>query len=303
MPDRPIVRIRRTAPSYEDRVERDTARLLDDLGFRVRNRRVLIKPNLVTAAPAYSGITTHVSLCRAVMDRLEDCEVTIANDTRAGLERNGYVELARERGARVVAFDELPMRDIVFAEVPDPVVFPRIPVGRPALETDFVVSIGKLKIHSLAQVTLTLKNLFGLVPTRRHRVRIHPSIQEALADILSVVSPDFGLVDGVIGNTRFEVASHPISHGLLLGGWDPLAVDAVGARCMGFDPAEIVHLRRIAGRAGRDLADVEIRGPDPGEVALSYRRGSPLLRTVQSASAAITRPLARRAFRERGRSG
>lgn len=288
--------LRRTPSRYGPRTERDAGDLLDACGFAVRDRRVLIKPNLVTAASSASGITADIALCRALLDRIEDCEVTIANDTWAGLERNGYVALARERGCRVVAVDRLPREQTVRAPVPRPVVFPRIPLPRLAIETDLRVSIAKMKIHSLAQVSLSAKNFFGLVPYRHNRVRIHPSIQKSLVDIVEIIPPGFAIVDGVIGNGRLEIASHPVPHGVLLAGWETAAVDIVGARCMRVPPESVEHLRRIAERRGVDMNRVTVDGPSPDEVAKEYPRGSAVLRYAQQAASCVSTPLARRAY-------
>ena len=64
------------------------------------------------------------------------------------------------------------------------------------------LSLPKLKTHSMSQVTLSIKNQFGLVHQRSriadHNYRIH----QKFADIYRVLRPDFVLIDGLIATNH-----------------------------------------------------------------------------------------------------
>jgi len=227
---------------YEESYEKAKV-LLKKCNFKVKGKKVLLKPNLVTDNSSQSGITADVSLARAILDNLEDCEVVVGNDFDH-FRNTGYDKLERDYNCKVVSFDNLPKKDIIEIKVPKPFKFEKIPIARQVLEADYVVSLAKLKIHGLCQVTMSLKNMFGCVPTRLHRIRIHPSIRTSLMDVLQVKYPDFGLIDGVVGNQMDEVSSNPVKHGILLASKDCLALDVVGTRCMGIHEDEIEFLKR-----------------------------------------------------------
>jgi len=221
---------------------RMASKVLRKCNFKVEDKKVLIKPNLVMPDNSESGITADVSLCRAILDRIDNCRVIIGNDSDH-FEENGYVKLAREYNAEIVSFDHMPKNLIEKRKVPYPIRFKTIPMAKQVLDADYIISLGKLKIHSVCQVTLTLKNMFGCVPTRFYRVIIHPYIRRALLDVLQVAYPDFGLVDGIIGNQRDEVNSFSIPHGVIFGGHNCLAVDFIGCKLMGLNPDDIEFLR------------------------------------------------------------
>ena len=260
------VGIERGEKAYET-----TARLLDRLNFQVTGKTVLLKPNLTTASSAERGITTDVGVCRAILERLEGCRILIGEGsggahTGEAFEQNGYVDLARSFDAKLVNFDEVEM---VRKPVPAPLHFSELPLARTVFEVDTLISVAKLKIHSLTQVTLSLKNMFGCVP-RSEKLRVHPRINKGILDIAQVIYPNFSVVDGIVGNERDEVDPFPVPTGIVLAGEDALSVDRVGARCMGVDPDQVEHLRRGTELFGPRA--IEILGPPIFEVARTYNR-------------------------------
>ncbi|MFH1007829.1 MAG: DUF362 domain-containing protein [Candidatus Latescibacterota bacterium] len=260
------VGIEQGAQAYET-----TARLLERLDFRVADRTVLIKPNLTTASSAESGITTDVSVCRAILERLERCRVLIGEGsggahTQTAFERNGYVELAHRFGVKLVNMDEVA---VVRKTVPAPLHFRELPLARTVFEADYLISAAKLKIHSLAGVTLSLKNMFGCVP-RAEKLRVHGHINKGILDIAQLIYPDFAIIDGIVGNERDEVDSFPVPSGIVLAGKDALSVDQVGCRCMGVDPEEVAHLREGVALFG--ARTIERVGSPLSEVARIYSR-------------------------------
>jgi len=266
-PLKTVVGIEKGERAYET-----TARLLERLDFRVTGKTVLLKPNLSTTASAGDGITTDVGVCRAILERLEHCRIVIGegsggDSTRAAFERNGYVELARRFGAELVDFNEAEM---VRKPIPAPQYFKELALARIIFDADYIISAAKLKIHSLAQITLCLKNMFGCVPGRREKLRVHPHINKAILDIAQVIYPNFAVVDGIVGNERDEVDSFPVSSRIVLAGKDALSVDRVGCRCMGVEPEEVAHLRRGVELFGPRA--IELLGPPILEVARTYAR-------------------------------
>jgi uncharacterized protein (DUF362 family) len=260
------VGIERGEEAYET-----TARLLDRLNFGVTGKTVLLKPNLTTASSAESGISTDVGVCRAILERLDGCRIVIGEGsggalTATAFERTGYVDLARRFDAKLVNFDEV---EVVRKPIPAPLHFTELPLARTVFDVDYMISVAKLKIHSLAQVTLCLKNMFGCVP-RSEKLRVHPHINKGILDIAQVIYPDFSVVDGIVGNERDEVNSFPVPSGIVLAGEDALSVDFVGARCMGVDPEEVEHLRRGTELLGPRA--IELLGPPISEVARIYNR-------------------------------
>ena len=132
----------------------------------------------------------------------------------------------------------------------------------------FYLNMPKLKMHLMAEVTLGVKNQFGLV-TQADRIRDHNwKLHRKLADIMSVVRPDFTLIEGLYAVNHGHYAPEGLQDrcveklGVLIGSDDTVAADAVGAHVMGVDPREVEHLLLAAedGWGEIDLERIETIG-------------------------------------------
>ncbi len=126
------------------------------------------------------------------------------------------------------------------------------------LGVDFLVSMPKLKTHHWAGVTLSLKNMFGIVPGACYgwpkNVLHWAGIDRSILDINAAARPDFAIIDGVIGmEGNGPIQGTPKPAGVLLFGDDPVAVDATACRVMGLLPEAVPYLAR----AGTLLGHVE----------------------------------------------
>ena len=122
---------------------------------------------------------------------------------------------------------------------------------RTLLGADFVISLAKLKTHHWAGVTLSLKNMFGIVPGGCYgwpkNILHWAGIDRAIMDINAAMRPDFAIVDGIVGmEGNGPIQGAPKAVGALIVGDDPVAVDATCARVMGLLPEKINHIARAA---------------------------------------------------------
>jgi hypothetical protein len=118
----------------------------------------------------------------------------------------------------------------------------------------------------MSQVTLSIKNQFGLVHQMSriadHNYRLH----QKFADIYRVLRPDFALIDGLIATTHghyptaYNASKCVVPYDLLIGGPDPLATDVVGSALMGFDIKDVKHLElsSATGIGQGDIAQINI---------------------------------------------
>jgi len=123
---------------------------------------------------------------------------------------------------------------------------------RSVLAADFIVSMPKVKTHHWTGVTLSMKNMFGIVPGSRYgwpkNVLHWAGIHESVLDICATVRPHFVIADGVVGmegdgplnGTAKEL------HTILLSD-DPVAADSTLARLLGWEPNAVKHIQE-AGR-------------------------------------------------------
>jgi uncharacterized protein (DUF362 family) len=220
----------------------------------VAGKRILIKPNLVEPRRGAEHINTHPAVVLGTAEaflRLGAAGVVVGEgsghcrDALMVLESSGLGEALR--GQRL-SFVDLNSDD--WEEVPNA-------GGASGLSTfalpltlqraDWVVSVAKMKTHHWAGVTLSMKNLFGVLPGTLygwpknvlHRAGIH----RCVADLHATVQPDFAIIDGIVGmEGDGPIMGTPKTAGVLLMGRNLPSVDATAARIMGVDPARIGYL-------------------------------------------------------------
>ncbi|MBI4844516.1 MAG: DUF362 domain-containing protein [Nitrospirae bacterium] len=246
---------------------------LDALGFSVTGKSVYIKPNLTGGRPCYEGMTVNTGLVRAVVERLKDCpRITIGescSDTLKAFDELGYRELAEEFPN--VYLEDIREAEMVWKDIPKPYHTKEMPFNATVFEHDYVVNIAKMKTHSLAGVTLCMKNIFGFVPTRKQKLMYHPFIKRAILDMNQIVPSHFCLVDGVWGNEFDEVQSTPKYTGAIIAGADILAVDMTAGRLMGIDLNKNETYKLAMEFWGRP--EITLRGSPPEHIEVKYRQG------------------------------
>ena len=114
----------------------------------------------------------------------------------------------------------------------------------------------KLKTHHWAGVTLSMKNLFGIVPGSCYgwpkNVLHWAGIDRSILDINAAARPDFAIIDGILGmEGNGPIQGSPKSAGVLLFGDDPVGVDSTACRVMGLRPEKIDYLARAGTMLGQ----------------------------------------------------
>jgi len=263
-PERSRVAVLR-ADAYDQPLETTIRHGIELSGADVAGRRVVLKPNLVEFDPA-SVINTHPTVVAATvvaLRRLGAREVVVAEgpghrrDTEYLLDASGLLGALRDVGARYVdlnvdAVRPLPLRSRYTA-------LGQLYVPATVLEADLLVSMPKLKTHHWAGVTLSMKNMFGIVPGSVYgwpkNVLHWQGIANSILDINAALTmPRLAIVDGIVGmegNGPIQGVAKPM--GVLVFGTDWVAVDGTCTRLMALEPTRVDYLRQ----AGKFLGNVD----------------------------------------------
>ena len=110
--------------------------------------------------------------------------------------------------------------------------------------------MAKMKTHHWAGATLSMKNLFGVMPGIYYgwpkNVLHQAGIEQSIVDITATLKPHFAIVDGVIGmEGDGPIMGSPTEAGVIVMGNNLPAVDATCCRVMGIDPDRIDYLREV----------------------------------------------------------
>ena len=255
----------RRAVDYQRELGTIILESLKEFQLPVRGKTVLLKPNFVGLDPLCI-MNTHPAVIAATREsflRLGASEVLIGDgpamdrDTESILKS---VKLKEFTGPLANVFRDLNLDDV--ARVPLPTRASRLKelyLPKTVLGVDFLVSIAKLKTHHWAGVTLSLKNMFGVVPGGCYgwpKNALHwAGIDNSILDINAAARPDFAIIDGIVGmEGNGPIQGMPKPAGVLIFGDDPVAVDASGCRVMGLKPEKVKYLAR----AGTLLGNLEV---------------------------------------------
>jgi len=283
------VAIRRAA-SYQADLSALLFETMREFDLPVRGKTVLLKPNFVGLDPR-GVMNTHPAVVGAAREsflRLGARSVIVADGPALERDTEAIVESMRLRdyiGSLPPTFIDLNVDDVHRVPLRTRAsALKELYLPEAVLEADFVVSMPKLKTHHWAGVTLSLKNMFGIVPGSCYgwpkNILHWAGIPQALLDLNSTVRPDFAIVDGIVGmEGNGPIQGTPKSCGLLVVGDDPVAVDSTCARIMDLLPERIDYLARAAfllghlkeeriHQLGESIASVRT----PFEILDSFRR-------------------------------
>lgn len=149
-----------------------------------------------------------------------------------------------------------------------------------------VVHLPTMKCHIYTTTTGAMKNAFGgLLNTKRHYA--HSWIHETLVDLLKIQkeihSGIFAIMDGTTsGNGPGPRTLKPVRTDLILASADQVAIDAIAAKIMGFDPMKIDYIRLAdeQGLGNGKLENIEIVGYDVSSLNYHFSVGDNLASKV-----------------------
>jgi uncharacterized protein (DUF362 family) len=245
------------APEYSQEVYGTMRRVLAEHKLQVRGRRVVLKPNLVEFEPA-STINTNPILVHAALEAFRSLGAEVAIAEGPG-HRRGTLDLADAAGYfRVIPdfeniFTDLNLDEVSRVRLPHPVSrLDSLYLPHTVLACDLLVSMPKMKTHHWVGATLSMKNLFGVVPGGVYgwpkNVLHWAGISESIVDLHSLFPRPFAIVDGIVGmDGNGPIQGRPKPVGVIVSGHDPVAVDATCCRIMEIEPSRIDYLTLAGG--------------------------------------------------------
>jgi uncharacterized protein (DUF362 family) len=230
--------------------------------LELHGKRVLLKPNLVEFDPK-TAINTHPAVIEAAIDAFKTLgarEVIVAEgpghrrDNEYLLSASGLYDVIKEHRIRYV---DLNTDDVRLTKLKSNFTyFQQLYLPETLYNADLLVSMPKLKTHHWAGVTLSLKNMFGVVPGSVYgwpKNALHwAGIVGSILDINSSLPlPRFAIVDGIVGmEGNGPLQGHEKKSGVLIFGDDLVAVDATAARLMKIEPRKVKYLNSAAAFLG-----------------------------------------------------
>lgn len=235
--------------SYDrDEVYQAVLKACNNTNFpEVKNKTVLVKPNILTDSLPELAKTTHPEVLRAMIRLLKEKGVKkiIVGDS-PGVHTPmfkprtcGIYKICEEENVEWVNFLKKSFKIVL------PYIYKRLTLTAYLKDVDLVISLPKFKTHELMYTTGAVKNMFGLVPgfhkspqhvkhpTRRGFARL-------ICGLFKKSKTEFALMDAIVGMEGPGPGNgYPREIGYLIASSDAVGVDIAQATIMGHNPLDI----------------------------------------------------------------
>jgi len=194
----------------------------------------------------------------------------IANKHKSIIERYGLRNVHLYENEEWITYEPKGKMLILPEIFPDGIKIPK------RMIRENIIHLPTMKTHVFTTITGAMKNAFGgLLHEKRHWT--HSVIHETLVDLLTIQreihSGVFAVMDGTFaGDGPGPRCMVPHVKNYILASGDQVAIDAVAAKMMGFDPLSIrfIRLAHEAGLGCGDPRDIEIVGEDISNVTFRF---------------------------------
>ncbi|ACB84166.1 HAD-IA family hydrolase [Natranaerobius thermophilus] len=248
------------------------------------NKQVLIKPNLVAVPPEdFRGAITHPLIVQKLSDIVRSLggQVIIGDSSAVGvntedvISTTGYEKL-RQQGYQVI---DLKQDSVVDLQVPGGgKALSQLPVAKTVKDVDLIISVPVMKTHDQVEVSLSIKNLKGLLPDKIKKAFHNKyGLAKGVSDILATVPPVVSVLDATYALEGMgPVYGESVPMGLILASSDPVALDSIAAGIMGLEEDELKIegecYNRCLGELRRDKITISGDVTDIDQVARRFTR-------------------------------
>ncbi|MCK4237292.1 MAG: DUF362 domain-containing protein [Candidatus Krumholzibacteria bacterium] len=216
--------------------------------FVSRNDVVFVKPNISWDRIPKQAATTNPIVVETVIRMAFEAgakKVIVAdnccNDARRTYVRSGIRSAAEKAGAKVLFTEK---RKFVKMQIAGEVLG-KWEIYREAIEADKIINIPIAKHHGLSGVTLSMKNMMGLIGGKRNL--LHQKLPESIVDLTGFFKPALHILDAV----RVLKAHGPQGGSLkdvekldtVAASTDPVKIDAFGITLFGKNPTDFPHIK------------------------------------------------------------
>lgn len=248
-------------------IEVDIKRCLKEIGYIPKKKKVLIKPNIVSAYKPCSPCITNPRVVAGLIDYLHEMgieevvvgEGSVHPDFEKVVSVSGYSRMCKEKNVNLLNLYNAPMKKYKFFD--GHILLPKI------LDEYEYINVAKLKTHTQTKVSLCIKNQKGLLSFADRRL-FHKDLHRNIAELYKAVQPDFNMIDalnGLEGNGPGALGREVKNLNLVILGDDSWEVDSVAAAIMGIDLSAVEHLMLV----NRDIARIQ----KYSEEIQKYKRG------------------------------
>jgi uncharacterized protein (DUF362 family) len=269
-----IVKVDNVAGIYEK--IRDGFRLIGNPKFQSTDV-VAIKPNLCCIKGPETGATTDIRVVEGIIRYLQeefhvsDIAIVESDGTQVladmAFKLLGYERLSKKLNVKLVNLSKASSSYKVF----DGNVFlKKIQYPHILERANWLISVPKIKMHTLCSFGGTMKNQYGCNPYPKKSI-YHRNLHDCIVDLNTAFKPQLIVVDGIVAmEGRGPVDGIPIEMHTLIFGRDAVAVDHLIARIIGINPNRVKYLVE-ARKRGLGTTNYRIVGTSRKEIERRFK--------------------------------
>ncbi|AEV29801.1 hypothetical protein SpiGrapes_2014 [Sphaerochaeta pleomorpha str. Grapes] len=210
-----------------------------------KNSSIALKPNLVVAATAESGATTHPSIVREIISFLQERGYSrikivesawVGDSTKEGFRVNGYEAISKTFKVPLVDVKDDDYEKLTSNGI-------TMEVSKTILDTDFLISLPVLKGHCQTAMTCALKNMKGCLSDRSKRMFHNLGLHKPIAALNAIRCADLVIVDSLNGDLDFEEGGNPVRTDRMFAARDSVLCDSFGSQLLGFELEDIPYIQ------------------------------------------------------------
>ena len=263
-----------------------------------RGDHVVIKPNLFAPYPPPISVDRRVvasmvkmareagasrvtviegvsmgTLMKRVRPSLTPCAMSRGFKTSEVMKMLGITKAVEEAGGEVLGAEDA---EKVEVDIPGGIALHRVNYPKVVLDADYFINLPAMKTHTMTMVTLSIKNLQGLLDERGRYYSHRDDLQQHMVDISKIRKPDLVLLDGLLameGDGAGE-GGKAVEMGVIMASTDTVAIDSIASMCMGIENPMIVSTTRLAGHDGLGTANpflIDVVGTPVSEVKRKFQ--------------------------------
>ena len=282
-----------------ERMVREAVNLIGGLSGRIRpGDHVVLKPNLFAPYPPPISVDRRViasvvklareagakrvtvlegvsvgTLMKRVRPVMTPCGMARGFKTVEVMQMLGVKQAVEEAGGEVLGVEDA---EKVEVNIEGGMALHQVNYPKVILEADCFINLPAMKTHTMTMVTLSLKNLQGILDEKGRYFSHRDDIDQHMVDISKIRKPDLIILDGLLAMEGMGAgeAGSPVEMGIIMASADPVALDAIASMCMGIDNPLVVGTTRIAAHDGLGVANpflIELVGAPMHEVRKKFQ--------------------------------
>jgi len=218
----------------------------------IKNKKILLKINLLRGKDPKYCVTTHPVIAEAVTRIFDDKKNKIFIGDSPGIGsgvdaalKSGYKYLTEKYNVKLINLDN-PVPIHKLKDLTDEHVFRKLPVSKKINDFDLIINLAKFKTHGQMGLTLAVKNMFGAI-VGTHKAQQHfgagtdvEKFARMLIELYYTIKPDINIIDGIYSMEGNGPGSgDPRNTGVLLIGKDGLSLDYTSCNLVNYSPGNI----------------------------------------------------------------